>query len=167
MMFDIITNIFKIGAKGSFGWIGFGAKLIPLIALVGLVLWGISNIVSCSAAKLETKIAKQEVIINDLGQANSSLADINVKQKESSKVDLDIVVDVKDKEIKSTKVFNKKEIELSKKIADVNKQFDNSSKTLENEKQKIDSVSSIQIDSLWSSYCDASTNSTQCLKATL
>lgn len=164
-MFGNLVKMLFSGAAGAspLGWLGIGMKAIPFIIAAAAAGWGVTQIVSCTQQKNVAVITKQADQIKDLGGANKELAKDNTNIQASGGVTIAAVVqNATDSKVIQNK-FIKREASVAKKLDDNNKTIDNlGAKTPENEKQRSDNASTIQIDAMWASYCDASPSSTQC-----
>lgn len=164
-MWTLVSNIFKVGGTGPFGWIGFAAKLLPFLLLMAGVVWGVTQIVSCSTAKLKSDIVIIEQANKELKSANTELAVDNTKTAAQGTATTAIVAEVFEKKIKIIKSTNAREANVTKKIEEINQKYDSvPEKTVDTEKQRADEASTVQIRSAWSAYCEAAPDSTQCAK---
>ena len=142
-------------------------KALPYIVLVGVIIFGVAKLGSCSGglsdskavlnAHLETQ-KEINVILKESNDANNKT--VNDLSK-SSQVSLDTVVKQSADEKKLTEVASKRELDLKNKLAEVLKNYQNDPKSLETMRKKDLQISTIQINSVWESYCSESAD-TQC-----
>lgn len=161
---DFLKGLFTIGtAAVGGGWLRFALKAAPYLLVVVACGFIGSKVVSCTQAKNEAKLERQAVVINAVTTANTELAKDNTNIAASGEVTVKAVVDTNNQVNALTKKAATREATVIKKIAEVNQQIDSlPQKTAESEKARVDQTSTIQIDAMWSSYCDAAPSSTQC-----
>lgn len=139
-------------------------KALPYIVLVCVVIFGVAKLGSCAGGLSDSK----QVLKADLEtqkEANGILEESNKNNSKtinqlskSSQVTLDTVVKQSDDEKKLGQATSKRELDLKKKLDDVIKTYQSNPKSLDNMHKKDLQISTIQINSVWESYCSGSTD---------
>ena len=161
---DFLKGLFKTGATAAgFGWIPMLLKALPIVVVSGAVLFFGAKVVSCTQAKNIATITAQKVVIKDVGEANKELAKDNINIEASGKATVNTVVATNTQVTNSNNKAAAREINVKKKITTINAEINSlPEKSIESEKERIDRVSTVQIDAMWAAYCDAAPTSTQC-----
>lgn len=131
--------------------------LIVLIALLAFII--IPNIELIkerlgfeTRATLKVKVEAQKIVIDDLTSSNDNLMETIIVTdaindiKEESVVKQEVIVDTVKETVKEVVTVKKKQIKKIK-----------TNKSL-SEHQQSQAISKVQIDTIWSSYCDFNTN---------
>lgn len=162
----LLPSIFGGVISGPLGWIKVAFKLLPFIVLASALIWAGFQLVAWQTSKLETKLAAEKAVNVVLTDANTNLAETGAKNEASGSVTVASITASKDATVKFEKSAAKREVSVATKITKINKDIDSlPERTPESEKERADKVSTVQIDSLWASYCEAAPSATQCVKA--
>ena len=141
----------------------------PYIILAGILAFSALQLKSCREdmvqSQKETVIAKKETQDQKdavVKQANDEKEQTIIKLEKSSQVTLDTTVNQTNQEKKVYQVASDREVKVKQELAKVLNTYNNSIKDLDASRLKDTQISTIQINSIWQSYCGMTPDDIQC-----
>lgn len=113
-------------------------------------------------ATLKEKTIQQEAVIKTVVDVNKDLIETIEKKEESSKVDINLVIDKVKSDVSTEKVIKKIVTKKDKEILEIKKSYEDTPQTELSQTQMESEVSEKQITSLWSVFCSDIENQQQC-----
>jgi vacuolar-type H+-ATPase subunit I/STV1 len=139
---------------------------LHLILTAIVALWLVFELRGCfglSKKALEEKVNNQEQTIANIVSVNKENADRIKEHDDAVALDKNIVSINQDNITKLVNNSNRSEANLNKQLKDIKDKFNALPQTPENTALKSKDISTVQLDSLWRSYCLAKPGETACL----
>jgi gas vesicle protein len=158
----MFKNILKLLSGTPLGIIGNIINALPIVLMVGIVLWGGHHLINYLTKDLKNKVTQQGIVIKDLGDTNKDLKENVIKIDKSKDLTIEIIENKIDQQKKISKKVSNIESVLDKKIKEIDKVYEDSPKAVLDIENHADQLSSAEIDSIWQTYCLVVPDNPQC-----
>lgn len=159
-MFKNILSLFNCSTP--LGLLETLLKIVPFLLAIGFAIYCGVKINDYVTADLKEKISKQQIAIKELSDTNKNLNEVIIQSTKSKESTITVIEDNAVQISKINKKSTKIESDLSFKMKDIDKTFDESPKAQADVEEHITNVSSAEIDSIWQTFCSVSPDNPQC-----